>query len=626
VRSTVSGCRSIDRWSFPTGRNQVVDIRLDTRSASNAADLCFKGRCGSVDVGGDDEQPCSLEPPAFGCAHTAITTRGRGACTIDVSTCSDSCATATAADYLLTVSIEGGGPAVVNVENDASETGPLCAAGENDSEPCVNAADCPGGACVALPAAPPRAVGELPPATDVPPGAGTPCSVTFVMNASVTFGTLKYKNDYETALGGFPGLGREVVCDRLVGGFSVFTDYDASKVLATTLVSSTGIAGPGSLVRCPFLTSDEGIDALDFPIAITEARAPDGTIIDPQLEAQVNCGGAVTTTTLPENTTTTLPGNTTTTLPGNTTTTAPGNTTTTAPEATTTTLPDTCETLLGKWGRLGDGPGEFNMPVAIAADESRQHVHVVDRTNARIQTFDLTGSFVREWGSSGRDPGEFSGATDVAVNGETGDVYVADTNNNRIQKFDAAGQFLAQWGSSGSGDGQFDAPVGVAVDGSGNVYVVDRDNARVQRFTGDGNFLSKFGSPGSGPGQFLSPEGIAVGDNGNIFIADSHRDRILKFSPDGTLIVEIGRSGSGPGQFTRPFDVFVEGGGDIFVVDTGRSRIQKLDSAGRFESLWGSFGRGDSQFDDPRSITGIGRGQVFVADTGNNRIQKFRCL
>jgi DNA-binding beta-propeller fold protein YncE len=628
VRATLDDCHAIDRWTFPVGRSQVVDISVDTLSASTAADLCFKGRCGGLDLGGDDEIPCTAAPPAFACPHTAATTRRRGICTIDVSSCSDECARSPTLEYLLTVSVAGGGPQVDSLLDDVAETGPLCTDGTNDGQPCTGAIDCPDGTCTELPPAPPRGQGDLPSGTDVPVGADLGCNVSVVMQAQATYGTLKYKLGYAGASGGFPGLGKDVDCTRNAGGFSSFIDQDAARVLTTTLFNSEGVDGPLTLTSCPFATTESRLDASSFHLAITDARTPADDPLEPGLEVRVHCDGE-TTTTVAGASTTTLGG---TTVPGQTTTTVAGQTTTTVapastlPGATTTTVPDVpCGSLLTKWGLLGNGNGQFNAPVAVAADVDRRALYVMDRTNSRVQRFDLAGAFARSWGKPGSDPGEFSGASDVAVDFASGDVYVADTNNNRIEKFDAAGKFLTQWGMRGSADGQFDEPAGVAVDSVGNVYVSDRANARVQKFDSDGAFLAKFGTLGTAQGQFQSPEGIAVGENDNVFVADSRRDRILKFDDHGNPLAEFGSRGTGPGQFTRPFDVFVERSGDVFVADTGRSRIQKLDSAGNFVAQWGSFGRADGQLDDQRSITGVGEGVVFVADTGNNRVQKFRC-
>jgi hypothetical protein len=53
-----------------------------------------------------------------------------------------------------------------------------------------------------------------------------------------------------------------------------------------------------------------------------------------------------------------------------------------------------------EWGRRGSGPGEFNLPHAIAIDK-RGVVYVADRENGRVQRFDLGGRWLGEWVTDG---------------------------------------------------------------------------------------------------------------------------------------------------------------------------------------------------------------------------------
>ena len=56
---------------------------------------------------------------------------------------------------------------------------------------------------------------------------------------------------------------------------------------------------------------------------------------------------------------------------------------------------------VGEWGKRGAGPGEFNLPHAIAVDDL-DVVYVGDRENGRIQRFDRQGRFLGEWSGLGR--------------------------------------------------------------------------------------------------------------------------------------------------------------------------------------------------------------------------------
>lgn len=52
------------------------------------------------------------------------------------------------------------------------------------------------------------------------------------------------------------------------------------------------------------------------------------------------------------------------------------------------------------WGSKGTGPGQFQIPHGIATDG--KSLFVADRTNARVQRFDLDGRYLGEWTHLGR--------------------------------------------------------------------------------------------------------------------------------------------------------------------------------------------------------------------------------
>lgn len=52
------------------------------------------------------------------------------------------------------------------------------------------------------------------------------------------------------------------------------------------------------------------------------------------------------------------------------------------------------------WGGPGSGPGQFNIPHGIAAQENT--LYIADRGNSRVQRFDLDGRYLGEWTHLGR--------------------------------------------------------------------------------------------------------------------------------------------------------------------------------------------------------------------------------
>ncbi len=55
---------------------------------------------------------------------------------------------------------------------------------------------------------------------------------------------------------------------------------------------------------------------------------------------------------------------------------------------------------LNVWGSTGSGPGQFQIPHGIATDGIT--IYVADRTNARVQRFNLKGAYQGEWTHLGR--------------------------------------------------------------------------------------------------------------------------------------------------------------------------------------------------------------------------------
>jgi hypothetical protein len=96
-----------------------------------------------------------------------------------------------------------------------------------------------------------------------------------------------------------------------------------------------------------------------------------------------------------------------------------------------------------EWGKAGTGPGEFNMPHALAMD-SRGRLFVSDRENLRIQIFDQDGRYIDEWEQFGRVSGMSIGPDDTLYAAsqneeaipsiETG-IYLANTTDGAITGF-----------------------------------------------------------------------------------------------------------------------------------------------------------------------------------------------
>ncbi|HLG18031.1 MAG TPA: 6-bladed beta-propeller [Blastocatellia bacterium] len=177
--------------------------------------------------------------------------------------------------------------------------------------------------------------------------------------------------------------------------------------------------------------------------------------------------------------------------------------------------------------RIGSEEGSFNRPTGIAIDKASRRLYVVETVKGEVDVLDLDGIGLFKFGKRGEGQGEFNHPTQICVSGDS--VYVTDTLNARIQVFDKDGHFISVVGRHGDGIGDLDKPKGVAIDSHGHIYVVEGLRDRVQIFDKEGNLLLVFGETGSDRGEFYLPTAIHIDADDNIYISDSSNRRIQVF-------------------------------------------------------------------------------------------------
>lgn len=134
-------------------------------------------------------------------------------------------------------------------------------------------------------------------------------------------------------------------------------------------------------------------------------------------------------------------------------------------------------------------------PLAVAVGPSGD-IYVSDQSH-HVTHLDAEGNFLGRWGGLGEAPGQFDflpaqssanphGSLAVAPDGK---VYVSDSDNHRVQVFSSDGEFLREFGSSGSAPGEFTIPFDLSVDANGNVVVADDGLERITKFSPEGDVL-----------------------------------------------------------------------------------------------------------------------------------------
>ncbi|MDB5812394.1 MAG: hypothetical protein JWN94_4516 [Betaproteobacteria bacterium] len=191
---------------------------------------------------------------------------------------------------------------------------------------------------------------------------------------------------------------------------------------------------------------------------------------------------------------------------------------------------------LGKAGVGGSAMDEFNAPSAVVVAANGE-VFVADghggATNARIMKFDSTGKFIKTWGKKGSGPGELDIPHALALDSR-GRLFVGDRGNNRIQIFDQDGNYIDQWS-------QFSRPSGVFIDRNDVLYAADSESGSVAKARTDWKRGIRIGSAKDGSVTSFIPdpnqqatgtsaaEGVAVDAKGNIFGAEVGPKRVMKY-------------------------------------------------------------------------------------------------
>ncbi|MBU3076784.1 peptidyl-alpha-hydroxyglycine alpha-amidating lyase family protein [Sphingomonas quercus] len=133
--------------------------------------------------------------------------------------------------------------------------------------------------------------------------------------------------------------------------------------------------------------------------------------------------------------------------------------------------------VLGKTGVSAVGPDTFLEPTAVLVTPAGT-VFVTDGhdpdTTARVMKFDAAGKLIKQWGALGRGPGQLNMPHALALDSK-GRLFVGDRDNDRIQIYDQDGKLLDSWK-------QFSRPSGVYIDARDMIYVADSESRTPQGY------------------------------------------------------------------------------------------------------------------------------------------------
>jgi len=172
-------------------------------------------------------------------------------------------------------------------------------------------------------------------------------------------------------------------------------------------------------------------------------------------------------------------------------------------------------------------PELFNRPTDVAFDPAGDIFVSDGYGNSRVVKYDKNGKYVKAWGKRGSGPGEFNLPHSIVAD-NNGHVYVADRENHRIQVFDYNGNYLTQWTNIGS-------PWGMCITKGANphMFMVDGYTNKVEELDLHGHVLGAFGRTGRQLGEFINAHAIACGAHGVLYVGETRNWRVQKFVPEG---------------------------------------------------------------------------------------------
>lgn len=269
----------------------------------------------------------------------------------------------------------------------------------------------------------------------------------------------------------------------------------------------------------------------------------------------------------------------------------------------------------------GFGEEALNKPMDVA--EINQFVYITDTNNKRVQVFDIAGTPIFKFGKEGEGPGEFKFPYGIDGDSE-GNIYVSDLYNGCISIHDSKGNFLSYFAEKDSKEKVIEAPGSFRIVDD-QVYVTDIKKSKVLIFDIEGNLLKEIGQPGTEQGQFRAPNAITVDKDKNIYVVDTGNQRIQVFDKDGNFLRIInGSADGGTSVLVNPRGIAIDSRGIIHVVSNLTHFVYGFDSEGKQVFTFGGNGESLTQFSLPNGLYITEDDTVYITDSANQRVAVYK--
>jgi streptogramin lyase len=181
------------------------------------------------------------------------------------------------------------------------------------------------------------------------------------------------------------------------------------------------------------------------------------------------------------------------------------------------------------WGSHGDGPGQFDKPVAMASD-GESIIYITDAATGFVHKFSPSG----EPRLSFQDDRTNLRPADIAVDAGAA-IYVADRRSGTVAIFFSDGMRHRELRTG--------APAAVresmhiAVDAYGTIYVAAKHPYGIRRFSPALRLIGSWGGAAKDArtnDTIDNPSALAVGPDGLVYLSESAQPQIKVYDPTGT--------------------------------------------------------------------------------------------
>lgn len=185
---------------------------------------------------------------------------------------------------------------------------------------------------------------------------------------------------------------------------------------------------------------------------------------------------------------------------------------------------------IGTPGQPSTNDGDpFNLPTDLVVTRTGDLYISDGYGNARVHHYDAEGNHIKSWGAWGSGPGQFELSHCVRIDRHDR-LWVCDRTNDRIQLFDLDGNYLEERAGLAKPDTIFFDPK------EDIVYIAELDQ-QLSIYTLDGDLITQWGGrqKSEKPGEFIAcPHGIWMDAHGDLYVGEVQHDaRLTKFVRKG---------------------------------------------------------------------------------------------